>query len=316
MNGSQISNSSPIKRENTMNISQIKHGWFGLAIMVSVSLFRTSLSLAQDLDEIKTRGVLRHLSIPYANFNSGAGDGLDVELIQLFAHHLGVRYEYVGATWASVIDDLIGQRVKPVNNGIEIIGKTEIRGDVIATGLTVLPWREKVVAYSKPTFPTQVWLIAPAEMALTPIVPSGDLRKDIAATRKLIKGKRLMGKAGTCLDVSLYGVEADGAIGINFEGQLNELAPALLSGKAELLIMEVPDVLMTLNKWPGKIKVLGPMAERQDMACAFRKTSPALLAAFNEFFEQCQRDGAYLGLARKYYPDVFGYFPEFFFPRH
>jgi hypothetical protein len=33
------------------------------------------------------------------------------------------------------------------------------RGDMIATGMTVLPWPQQVVAFSRPTFPTQIWLI-------------------------------------------------------------------------------------------------------------------------------------------------------------
>ena len=37
-------------------------------------------ALADDLREIRERGVLRHLGVPYANFVTGSGDGLDVEI--------------------------------------------------------------------------------------------------------------------------------------------------------------------------------------------------------------------------------------------
>ncbi|GAB6162936.1 hypothetical protein JCM12298_20960 [Desulfothermus naphthae] len=33
---------------------------------------------AFDLPEIKKRGVIRHLGVPYANFVTGAGDGFSV----------------------------------------------------------------------------------------------------------------------------------------------------------------------------------------------------------------------------------------------
>jgi ABC-type amino acid transport substrate-binding protein len=69
---------------------------------------------------------------------------------------------------------------------------------------------------------------------------------------------------------------------------------------------------VALEKWPGQIKVIGPLSEKQDMACAFAKTSPQLRQAFNEFLKQCQQDGTYLGLIKKYYPMVLDYFPEFF----
>ena len=288
-----------------------KTGWV-LAGLAMAGLLQAMPAAGQDLEEIQASGVLRHLSIPYANFNSGMGDGLDVELMQLFAAQLGVRYEYVPSSWPTLIGDLTGQQVKSRGDDIEVVGAVEIKGDVAANGFTVLPWRQKAVEFSEPTFPTQVWLIAPAESARTPIAPTGDLAQDIAATRKLIPDLRVMGKAGTCLDLALYDLEKDGATGVNFEGGLNELVPALMEGQAELLLLDVPDALVALNKWPGQIKVLGPMSGKQEMAAAFRKTSPKLHAAFNAFFAQCKRDGTYLKLVRKHYPDVFAYMPEFF----
>ena len=50
-----------------------------------LTFFSTSALRAADLQEVKQRGVLRHLGIPYANFVTGSGDGLDVELVKLFA---------------------------------------------------------------------------------------------------------------------------------------------------------------------------------------------------------------------------------------
>lgn len=282
--------------------------------LLTASLFFSHLShsFSQDLQEIKNQGVLRHISIPYANFNSGAGDGLDVELVRNFADSLGVKYEYVGSSWASVIPDLTGKKVKPTGSEIEVLGDAPIKGDIIANGFTQLPWREKIVDYSAPTFPTQVWLIARADSPLHPISPTGSIADDIAATRKLIDGSSVMGKAGTCLDLSLYDFASAGAMGINFEGTLNELAPALLSNESDLLILDVPDALVALNKWPGKLKVLGPMSPEQTMGSAFRKTSPNLQKAFDSFLTDSKQNGLFLSLVKKYYPDVFIYYPEFF----
>lgn len=284
----------------------------GLVVGLLFALIAAPSSRGQDLDEIKAAGVLRHLSIPYAHFNSGAGDGLDIDLVRLFAAHLGVRYKYVPTVWADAFGDLIGQKVKAAGDEVDKLGATPIKGDVLANGVTVLPWREKVVAFSKPTFPTQVWLVAPIESPLPPITPTGDLQTDIAATRRLVKGSHVMGKSGTCLDLSIFHLETEGASGVDFEGSLNELAPALLKGETDLLLLDVPDALVALNTWPGKIKVLGPMTGMEDMAAAFRPGASQLLAAFNAFFEQCLQDGTYLKLVRQYYPDVLTHFPKFF----
>lgn len=55
--------------------------------------------MAGDLQDAKKSVVLRHLGIPYANFVTGDGDGMDVELIQKFAKPLGVNYQYVKTDW-------------------------------------------------------------------------------------------------------------------------------------------------------------------------------------------------------------------------
>ena len=67
--------------------------------------------LGRDLDDVKQDGVLRHLGIPYANFITGSGDGMDVELMKLFAKHLGVKYEFVKTDWSEIFGDLTGKTV-------------------------------------------------------------------------------------------------------------------------------------------------------------------------------------------------------------
>lgn len=265
-----------------------------------------------DLLEIKKRGVLRHLGVPYANFVTGSGDGMDVELIQLFAEYLGVGYEYVPTCWEDVIGDLTGEMVKPNGENVEVLGKVPIKGDIIANGLTVLPWRRKVVRYSVPTFPTQVWVVARADFPVKPIRSVGDIDGDIRAVKALLKGHGILGVAGTCLEPSLYGLDKIGARLIPFPGTPNQLVPAVMNGDGETCIQDVPDILIALEKWPGRIKVIGPVSRMQNMGCAFAKTSPQLLDAFNRFFKKFKQDDAYLNLVGKYYPAIFGYYPDFF----
>jgi len=265
-----------------------------------------------DLAGVRARGELRHLGIPYANFNTGDGDGLDVEMMKLFARHLGVTYRYVQTTWAGIVPALTGKRVVPRGQEIEVTGETPVQGDVIANGFTVLPWREKVMAFSTPTFPTQVWLVTPAAAALTPIRPAESLEEDIRSVKAQLKGLTVLGKPGTCLEPSLYGIRDAGGSEKSFPGDMNDLAPALLQGEADALILDVPDCLVALRKWPGRIKVIGPISGRQQMACAFRREDAALRGEYERFLADCKQDGTYLRLVRKYYPDVFTYYPEFF----
>jgi ABC-type amino acid transport substrate-binding protein len=265
-----------------------------------------------DLSEIKKRGVLRHLGVPYANFVTGSGDGMDVELVKGFAEYLGVRYEYVKSGWENVIGDLTGQKIKPEGSDVRILGEVPVKGDLIANGLTKIPWRQKVVDYSTPTFPTQVWLIARADSILEPIKPTGDSDRDIVQVKKLLKNRTVLGKAKTCLDPVLYGLKETEAKVKLFGGNLNELAPAVIKAEAEATILDVPDALIALEKWPGRLKVIGPISSMQEMGIAFAKTSHGLREAFNRFFEKCKADGTYQYLVKKYYPGVFVYYPEFF----
>lgn len=282
---------------------------FGIFMFV---LFPKGLVFGADLPEIKKTGVLRHLGVPYANFVTGSGNGMDVKMMRLFAKHLGVKYQYVKTDWKDVIGDLTGKKVRVKGSDVEILGDMPVKGDVIANGFTILPWRQKVVAYSTPTFPTQVWLIARADFPEKPIKPTRDISKDIAMVKILLKGRTVLGKANTCLDPSLYSLKEVGAKPVLFPGGVNELAPAIINGEAETCILDVPDALIALEKWPGKIKVIGPISPRQNMGCGFARTSPLLREAFNRFLEQCKADGTYLQLVRKYYPAVFSYYPGFF----
>ncbi len=267
---------------------------------------------SDDLDGVRARGVLRHLGIPYANFVTGSGDGLSVDLMKLFARELGVRYEYVESDFAAIIPDLTGRRAVRDKNGRTAFEPAPVKGDVIASGFTVLPWREELVAFSSATFPTQIWLMTLPDARLAPIAPSGVIATDIAKVKALLKDRTLLVKSGTCLEPSLYRLSETGARLKEFPGSLNELFPAVVEGEAEATILDVPDALVAMAKWPGKFKVIGPVSEEQTMAEAFRKQDAQLRAAYEAFLSKAKQDGTYIGLVQKYYPDALYYYAAFF----
>lgn len=267
-----------------------------------------------ELDKVLKEGKLRHLGIVYANFITEDKMGLDVELMQLFAAHLGVTYEFVETSWANVLQDLTGKVIKPKGDDVEILGEAPIRGDVIATGFTVLDWRKKVIDFSETTFPTGVWLISRADSKLQPITPTGTIIGDIEAVKKNLKDISVLGLKDSCLDPDLYKLDSTGASIQLFpiDRNLSEMIPAVMARMADTTMMDVPVALIALEEWPGQIKVVGPISELQGMACAFPKTSPKLRAAFNDFFRQCKSDGSYKRLVQKYYPSLYVYYPDFF----
>lgn len=287
-----------------------------LASIAAIGMFALSVCAFAadngDVKQVQKRGVLRHLGVVYANFVTGAGDGFSVELMQHFARHLQVDYTYIPTTWSDVIPDLVGRTFTVQEDEILVTGKQEIAGDVIANGLTILDWRKKLLNYSEPIFPTQVWLVARADSDITPIEPSGDTDRDILTVKGLIDGLDILGIKGTCLDTSLYNLTDFGATTHAFSGSMNELVPAIMNKAADATVLDVPDALIALQKWGGAIKIVGPVSHQQNMACGFRPSSPRLLQEFNSFLQQIKDNGTYLQLVRKYYPNVFDFYPDFF----
>lgn len=287
---------------------------FGRSALLVVGLLLCFQSaFAQDLDEVRKRGVLRHLGVPYANFVTGSGDGFDVELMQLFAKELGVRYEYVQTNWNDVIGDLTGKEIR-YKPSVQEIGSRPVRGDVIANGMTILPPRLKLLDFSDPTFPSAVWLLARPDVPVAPIKPSGSREQDI----KLTKARMSLGTTfvmdNSCLDPTLYDLEGKGLKLKRFTGStnINDVVPAMLKRESDMTLLDVPDVLVALELWPGQIKVIGPISEEQRMAAGFRKDSPELRKAFNAFLARAKADGTYMRLVKKYFRVAPRYLPEFF----
>jgi len=295
--------------------------WARVVVVCGLCLSVAHTALAADdgggdLDAILKRGVLRHLGIPYANFVTGGGDGLDVELARGFAASLGVRYEFVETDWPTVLPDLVGRGVSAKQSDPALAPAVPIRGDIIGTGLTVLPWREKSVAFSSVVFPTQVWVVAQAASKVRPIEPTGSVEGDIARVKGLLAKHKLLAVSGTCLDPTLYAIDRTGAVVELKKVRLDEVAPALINGEGELALLDVADAMIALSKWPGKVKVIGPISAPQEMAVAFRKDAPRLRQAFEQYLAAARRDGTYARLVQAYFPEAPVYFREFFEHAH
>jgi ABC-type amino acid transport substrate-binding protein len=287
---------------------------FGLAAGVLATQALATQAMAADIEDIKARGELRHIGIRYANFVTGAGDGFDVELMQGFARRLGVKYTLVYSDFYNVIRDLLGKDVQRRGGDVALTGDFPVKGDVIAAGFTVLPWREKILSYSEATFPSQVLLVAPAASPVQPIQETASLWDDIAATKKLIGSQSLLVMERTCLDPANYGLTG---VGIDLKAytksaNLNEMVPALLAGDAQLTLLDVPDAILDLRKWAGKIKVLGPVSQPQTLATAFPKDAVRLREAFDAYLRDIKADGSYDRLVDKYYLGIRRILPEFF----
>lgn len=274
-----------------------------------------------DLKDIRERGVLRHIGVPYANFVSyiEQGDmqtltGFDVDIVRGFAQSLGVRYEYVPAQWSNMIGKLIGQHVHYQDKRAVLLETTPIEGDLIANGVTILDWRTEVVDFSQDYFPSGVWVVSRTDSSLSPIKPTGSIEEDIDMVKNLIDGREVLALEHSCLDPNLYDLYDTGAQVIlpNGDRLLNEMVPAIMKNDAETTLLDVADTLIALEKWPGEIKVIGPISENQKMAVAFRKNSPELREAFDSYLNLIKKNGTYETLVNKYYPSIYYFYNDYF----
>lgn len=277
---------------------------------ITITLF--SEASVAGLKEIQQNGVLRHLGVPYARFVTGSGDGFSTDLIKGFAADLGVQYEYVETNWQNVISDLTGTKYKVESGKVTVTGSSTRKGDLIANGLTILPWRQQLITYSTPTFPSGIWLISRADAPLKPIIPSGDINKDIEMVKGLMANTSVLCMSGTCLDSTLYDLENSGAQLLSVNLKMNEFAPAVINKRAQASLLDVADALIALEKWPGQIKVIGPLSAPQEMAVGFHMSDIELIKRFNRYLSSSRSDGRYMDLIHRYYPDVEMYFPDFF----
>ncbi|KHT47620.1 transporter substrate-binding domain-containing protein [Vibrio sinaloensis] len=291
------------------------------ALVVGLTSLLSQSALASDLERIKESGVLRHIGVPYANFVSYIDQGevqtltgLDVEIIKGFARSLNVRYEYVPGKWNNVVGKLTGQQVEYKNARLVVGDDMPIEGDLIANGVTILDWRKEVLDFSDDYFPSAVWLVARSDSTLKPIKPTGSIQQDIAMVKSLISGRDVLAMEHSCLDPNLYNLYDTGANVIlpSVQRRLNEMVPAIMKNDAESTLLDVADTLIALEKWPGEIKVIGPISEHQRMAVAFRKSSPKLKAAFNQYLQSIKQDGTYQALVEKYYPSIYYFYNDYF----
>ncbi|EID4331991.1 transporter substrate-binding domain-containing protein [Vibrio parahaemolyticus] len=302
-----------------MSVKTLKRTITAVAILAASVM--SSSAWSNDLKEIRERGVLRHIGVPYANFVSYIEQGemhtltgLDVDIVKGFASSLGVRYEYVPAQWSDMVGKLTGQDVQYRHNRAVVGGSVPIEGDLIANGVTILDWREEVLDFSQDYFPSAVWLVSRTDSSLSPIKPSGSIDEDVKTVKELIDGREVLALEHSCLDPNLYDLYGTGAKVILPDGKrlLNEMVPAIMKNDAESTLLDVADTLIALEKWPGEIKVIGPVSENQKMAVAFRKNSPELREAFDRYLDSIKKDGTYEKLVKKYYPSIYYFYNDYF----
>ncbi|MCT4628113.1 transporter substrate-binding domain-containing protein [Halodesulfovibrio sp.] len=285
-------------------------GFTALVFCALSVLLLSTPSYSITLSEIRARGELRHLGVPYARFADNNADGLDCLLIRRFAEHLGVKYTFISTNWENAISDLTG--INPYSPDQSLAVRPP-KGDLLANGFTILPQRERFVLFSHPTFTAQVWLLAKANADIQPISPTGNIQADIEKTVAKTIGKTVYGIEKICIDVNLFpSLRQAAGSAENIPLHTFHQPLSFVTSEYNIFLMESPSALMALGSWPYTFKIIGPVAKPQNMGVAFAKDSAELRDEFNRFFEQFWKSGEYQKLVNCYFPNSFIYFNKFF----
>ena len=280
---------------------------------ISACIFSLLLAAATasgvTLEEIRSRGTLRHLAVPYAKFSNMKEDGLDCALMKRFAEYLGVTYQFIPTDFSKGFLDVTGVDIKDESKPRDT---SKIIGDVFACGLSVLPERDKHVDFSLPTFISEVWLVAKSNSELTPITPSGNEDVDIALTVSKLKGKTVHGVSKTSLDYRNFPyLQEAGATPVNIQYTSTTSTFLYALQRNILFLSESPNVMVGLRQWPYRFKVIGPISRSMRMAAAFAPESVELREEFNKFFIEQWESGEYRKLVEHYYPGASTFLSSF-----
>src|SRR5262245_50388533 len=128
--------------------------FFWVALVI-VPVFAQASTIA----EIKARKKLIVLSYPHAfsafvkETSPGQYDGVDVQILKTFANKLGVALE-----------------IHPVENLNDLIPDLLAgKGDLLASGFSITPDREKIIDFSEPYFPVVVMVIVKKDSTIADI---------------------------------------------------------------------------------------------------------------------------------------------------
>jgi ABC-type amino acid transport substrate-binding protein len=229
---------------------------------------------ADDLPEIKARGVLRVLGVADDKddefLTTEPGRGLDRELLEAFARLQGVKLEIVNpGAWDALVPALV-----------------QGKGDVIAGRFTVTDARKKLIEFTPEVFPTRNVVVTRAPHRVVKTLE--ELRAE---------------KVGTVKGTSM--ADAVAAAGVP-AGQVDDgvasgrLPDALKAGRVGAIVLGVENAISARRADPG-LQVGLFLGSPGALAWGVSRKSPLLLQALSEYVTSARRTPTWNRLVVKYF---------------
>jgi len=236
--------------------------------------------LADTLDEVKERGVLRVGMEPgYMPFEltnqKGEIIGFDVDMAKRMAKALGVKLELVSTAWDGIIPSLVTKKF-----------------DIIMSGMTITEERAKTVDFAQP-------YIIIGQTAL--------IRADLAAEVKNWKDLddpkyKIASKLGTTGEITTKKMLSKAQY-FSYETEQEGIMETV-NGKVDAFIYDSPfNAVAFAQKGQGKLVFLDQPFTEEPLGWAVRKGNPKFLAFLDEFLAESKNNGTYRKIYSKWFKD-------------
>jgi polar amino acid transport system substrate-binding protein len=241
--------------------------WASLALQCS--LLSLSAFAADALERIKQSGVVKiGMDAGFLPFEmrtpQGEWIGFDVDMMNAFAKHLGVKPEFVSSKWEGIIPGLMTSKY-----------------DLIVSGMTINPERAKVVSFSEPYYDAGLMILL-ADKNRASIRSIADLDQ---------KGKIISLKLGTTGDI--FASKTFKKAELRRMDSEADAAQAVLLGKADAFVYDKPFIEIFAATRGGKVAVLSDIVSKEQLGVAAHPKNRALLEAYNKFLGEWKRSGEY-----------------------
>lgn len=247
---------------------------FSLIAAAALALLGTTAVQARPLDAIQKDGTIRLATEgyypPFAYFEGKKLVGFEVDLAELMAQKMGVKFE-----WKTVPFDSL------------LTGLSQDRWDLVISSHGITPEREKAVTFTLPHYCSGAQVVA---------------RDDSIKNAKDLAGKVVVAQTGTTylqyVQKNVPGVKRL----VNFP--TNEAAlQALMSKRADAWVTERFLAKEMLAKNPNAHYKQGDLLFVERIAAAVSKDNKTLVTAWNQAFDAALKDGSYAKISQKWFKE-------------
>jgi polar amino acid transport system substrate-binding protein len=202
----------------------------------------------------------------------GNPSGFDVDAMNWIASKLNFQVKHVPMDWSTIITSLLQGRI-----------------DMVCSGMSISPEREKVVTFSAPYYSIHKYLLVLANSSL--------VKQDL-----LTGNKKLGVQSGT--NEALWLEENKIANAWNYALSYYASAPAaiedLVNGRIDGAAIDSAPANDAIGKGNKPVKIIGEFAENDDFGVATRNEDTLLRDMINAGYELLKKDPYWEELKKKY----------------